>query len=283
MAPSAELVALVNQIPDPDTGGGHRNGKLTGPPWPEAEKLCNQILAGGKASIVGLIDMIREADDAKDYKVRYTLHVVATYVCRKGKKAQRATVVKALASQLGGDRPKPVQTFLIQQLQVCGDGSAAPLLGEMLTDEALCDPAAAALVAIRNGADEQFRRALLRAKGKCRLTAVQNLGVLRDAKAVPALKRAAGDRDQNVRAAAVWALANIGDAGSVDLLLRAAETRSGWERIRAADACLLLGERLVAAGAKTNARRVYTRLRKRPGGSEEQHIRDQAGEALNGM
>lgn len=287
MAPSADLKQLVSRMPELDRvkqkNKVHITGKLTGPLWDDAEKIYDKILKGGRDSIVGVIDMLAKIDDGKDYKARYVLHAIAAYVCRPGKEKHRTTVVQAIASQIGGSRPKPIQRFLVRQLQVCGDGRAAATLGEHLLDEDLYEPAAAALTAIGDGAAEQFRQALPKAKGKCRMTIVQNLGAVRDAESVEALKKAAGDDDARVRIAAAWALANIGDAASVSVLIEAADARMGsWERIQAAKACLLLAEKLRAAGKKAEATKLYTHLRDTRKDPSESYIREAAQKALTG-
>ena len=141
-----------------------------------------------------------------------------------------------LASQIGEDRPKEVQKYLIRELQVAGGREAVESLGKVLTDEELCEPAAQALVSIGDGAAGQLRQALPRAKGKCRLTILQNLGVVGDIESASALKSAINYEDQEVRITAVWALANMGDASSADTLLRVADKAEGWERIQATKA-----------------------------------------------
>jgi len=163
---------------------------------------------------------------------------------------------------------------------VAGGGEVVEKLGTLLLDEELCEPAAQALSAIGDGAAEQLRRALPRAKGKCRLTIVQNLGVVRDAISVGALKEAVSDEDGEVRIAAGWALANIGDASSVKLLLRTAEKANGWERIQATKACLLLAEKLRAAGRKNEAMSIYKHLRDTRTDPAERYVCDAAKSRL---
>ena len=167
-------------------------------------------------------------------------------------------------------------------MEACGDEGAAATLGKQLLDEDLYEPAAAALTAIGKGAAEQFQKALPKAKGKCRAAIVQSLGAVADAKSIDALKKAAGDEDPLVRIAAVWALANIGDADSVDVLTTAADAYiiGSWERTQATDACLLLAEKLKAAGKRSEAAKIYTHLRNTRKDESESHIREAAERAL---
>jgi HEAT repeat protein len=142
----------------------------------------------------------------------------------------------------------------------------------MLEDEELYEPAAQAIVAIGDGAAEQLRNTLPKVKGKMKLTIIQNLGVLQDAESVDALKKALSDNDREIRLAAGWALANIGDAGSVDLLLKAADAEETYERATATKACLLLAERLLEAGKKEPALKIYTHLRDTRSEPDEAYI-----------
>jgi hypothetical protein len=275
MTQAQDLAALVGKMPEPD-----KHGKLDGLPWPEAEKVYDEILRGGRENIVKLVGMLKEIDDGEDYKARYVIHGMALYLCRPEKKALREAFTAALVSQLGGDRPKPVQGFVVRELQVVGGKECAEPLGKLLADEELFEYAAMALLAIREGAVEQFRKALPAAKGKRRLTAVQALGVLRDAVSVEALKKAAGDEDRDTRLAALWGLANIGDAGSADLVLKAGDAPAGWERIKATQACLLMAERLLAAGKKAEAAKIYRRLKETRSDPSEAYLREVAEKAL---
>jgi HEAT repeat protein len=273
---ASKLADLVGKLPGPD----RRSGNLTLMDKKAIEEVLAAIHRGGRDNVAGLVGMLTEPGKGDDAKARYALHALAVYVCRLKDKSGRKQFAEALASTLGGDRPRAVQEFIIRQLQVAGDKEVVPALGKLLADERLGEPAAQALIAIRDGAAEQFRKALPRAKGKNRLTVVQALGVLRDAGAALALRKAAADKDRDTRLAALWALANIGDAGSAELLLKAADAREAYERIKATQACLLLAERLQAAGRKKEAGRVYTHLKKTRTGAAEKYVRETAERGL---
>lgn len=250
MAPSDQLKALVDQMPDPDGRGMY----CTDIDAAKIEKAVAAMHRGGREAIVGLIDMLVEplqGDDVRPVKAKYALHCLALAVCNLADDKPRSEFSLTLASQLGGDRPKAVQAYLVQELQTAGGREVAETLGTLLADDVLCEPAAQALAAIGDGAAEQLRGALGKAAGKRRLTIIQNLGVLRDATSVAALREAVGDPDAGIRLAAGWALANIGDQGAVDLLLRAAKTAKGWERIQMTKACLLLAEKLQTPGKQS--------------------------------
>jgi HEAT repeat protein len=272
---SSDFAELINRLPDPD-----ERGLLSIINKETVDSVISQINEGGRESLLALIDMLVEPGQGDDVKPHYALHCLAVKMCKPDEEKSRQVFTRTLAAQLGGDRPKAVQKYLIQQLQVAGDKESVPALGKMLQDEELYEPAAQALVAIGDGAAGQFRDALPKIEGKMRLTIIQNLGVLRDTKSIDALKKALGDEDRELRLAAGWGLANMGDDGSVDLLLKAAEAEATYERIKAANACLLLAERLSEAGRKELAEKVYTHLRDSRNGSDEAYIRAAAEKGL---
>jgi len=286
MAEKPDVKALVETMPDLDSrkdkkGKVHTTGKLTGPKWPDAEKVYEAILDGGREAVAAVVDLLEPIDDGRDYKARYVLAGLAAFVCRDGREKHRAVYDEALASRLGGDRPKPVRAFLLRQLQTAGDKSAVAAAGKLLLDEDLCEPAAQALVAIDpKAAGEALRRALPRADGPRRLTIVQGLGVVADAASARALREALGDADREVRIAAGWSLARLGEDGSVEALMKAADAKDRWERIQAARACLLLAEKLRAAGKGTEAARLYKHLRDTRRDESERYLREAAERAL---
>ena len=272
---TSALIELVNRLPDPD-----ERGLLSNIDKEIVDNVILKIHKSGRRGLIALIDMLVEPGKADDVKPRYALHCLAVHVCKLDEEKSRRAFAKVLASQLGGDRPKAVQKYIIQQLQVAGGKEVAPALGQALLDEQLCESAAQALAAIGEGAAEQLRNALPKVQGKSRLTIIQNLGVVRDAESVSALKMALGDKDREIRLAAGWALANIGDAGSVDLLLKAAEAEGTYERLKATKACLLLAEKLVAAGKNDPAVSIYKHLKETRSGSDEDYVCDAANKGL---
>jgi hypothetical protein len=261
-------------MPDPDDRGTFSNISKD-----KVERAIAEIHAGGPEYVLGLIDMLVEPGQGDDIKPHYALHCLAVFVTGLEDDKGRSEFSKVVASQLGGDRPKSVQEFLIQELQVAGGKEAVPALGNVLVDEQLCEPAARTLVAIGDGAAEQLRAALPRVPGNCRLTILQNLGVVRDERSVDALRDALGDTDREIRLAAVWGLANIGDVGSVDLLLKAADA-DGWERIQATDACFLLAERFLEANSTDHAKKIYAHLQKTRTEPSELYVREAAERAM---
>lgn len=278
MAVSEELKALVDQMPDPD-GRGMFTQNID---KERIEGAIAEISKGGRANVEGLIEMLGAPGSEENVKPHYALHCLANYTLITGNQQARKELCETLAGQLGGNLSTYNKAFLCQELQWAGRKEATEALGRLLSDEALVEPATMALVAIRDGAAEQFHSALPGAKGKCRLNIVQGLGAVGDARSIGALKQALGDPDREVRLAAGWGLARIGDAGSVSALLKAADVGPGWERIQATKHCLVLAEQLLAAGRKSDAVIIYTHLRNTRTDPTERYVREAAEKALAG-
>jgi len=276
MAASEQLKLLVGQMPDPDVRGMY----CTDIDKEKIEKTTAEIAKGGKQNILGVIDMLAEPGSDADVKPHYALHCLANYVLQQGDEKARSEFAEALASQLSGDRPKYVRGYLCQELQWAGRKEAVPALAALLTDEELADPAGMALVAIKDGAGEALRAALPNAKGRCRLVVLHSLAALADPASAPIFIQALGDTDREVRIAAGAGLARLGDTSAVDALLKAADKEPGWERIQAAKHCLVLAEKLAAAGKKSEAAKICEHLRQTRTDPSENYIREAAQKIL---
>lgn len=248
----------------------------------QVEKIVTDLLAGGREAVVALVDLLHEpVGDANDSPVRHALHALAIHVGSLDTEQRRATAA-ALASTLSGrERSAGIRAFVVRQLQLCGGREVTPILGKLLADEQLYTDAAMALLAIRDGAVEQFRSALPDLAGPPRVAVIQALGTLRDVGSAEPLRRAAErDPDPVARLEAAWALANIGDPGSVEVILRLAGDCKGFDRTRATKACLLLAEKLGASGHDERATRIYRHLRDMLTDPSERYIRDVAVKAI---
>ncbi|MBM3838764.1 MAG: hypothetical protein FJ398_12525 [Verrucomicrobia bacterium] len=270
-----------NRTRRPDNYG--EASKFTGPDPETANRIFSEIVAGGRENILELIALVRDpgAADFKNYKAAYVLHGLALHVGGVGKERERRLFTETLAAQLGSDKhSKAVKALLIRELQVAGGKEVVQGLGRHVLDEDLGEYAIQALLAIREGAAAQFRNSLATAPAKHRAALIQALGVIRDHESAAALKKALGEEDREVRLAAAWALANLGDATSGGALLKSADAAEGYERIQMTKTCLLLAERLLAAGRKPEATRIYRHLRDTRSEPSEQYVRELAERAL---
>ena len=278
MPVSEELKALVAQVPDPDKNGTYVN--LDQEKIETIQKLVPELRKGGRDTVLALIDMLVEPGKGNDIKPHFALHLLAVHVTGLADEKARAGFALTVASQVGGDRPKAVQQYLIQELRVAGGKEVVETLGKALLDPALCDDAARALADIRDGAADQLLAALPKVQGRGRLSLIKKLAVLRCEKAADAFKQALGDDDADIRIAGAWGIARIVDASAADALLKAADAHQDWERFNETDACLALADNLLAAGKKAEAVAIYMHLARNRTGPAERHVHEAAERAL---
>ncbi len=297
----ADLVAKLpdtdvekdSKAPRPSGKAAPPASKFTGPAPREADALVEAVVARGGDALRELIGLVRDpaSPDFQGYKAEYLLHCVVLAAGRPDKEAARKSVVAALAAQAADDRaPLYVRGFAIRELQWVADAEAAAALGGILSDSRLSADAAAALAVIGGeAAARQLRAAWPKAKEASRATILHALASVCDGSAkdsdLGVFRAALALSDVNLRLIAAWALARAADARSADALLKLADAQPAdngpsTERVKAASACLLLAERLVAAGNKEVAAEVYRHLRSSRQAATEQHVRDAAERAL---
>jgi hypothetical protein len=273
MNASELLKSFVDQMPDADSRGMY----TTNIDQEKIEKAITAIHAGDRENVLGLIDLLGAPGSQEDLKPHYALHCLANHVLIVKDETGRKQLCEAMASQLGGDRPKEIQAYLCQELGWAGRRESVEALGKLLTDDELCGPASMALVAIRDGAAAEFRKAWPNAQGEARRHIMDGLAALGEPQSVDIFESALRDDDREVRIAAAAGLAGAGQAQSAALMLKTAEAAEGWERIQAAKNCLMLAEKLAARGDANAARNIYEHLRK---AFPEQHLREAAQRGL---
>jgi HEAT repeat protein len=260
--------------------------KFTGPAPSLADDLCEQVLAGGNERIVALIQLIRDpgSPEFKNYKAEYLLHCLVIYAGRPDKAPHRERLLNALTSQLSNpDLSVGVRALLLRELQWIGTPRVVAALGDLLNNEELCQQAVMALVAIGTGADRILRAAVAKTNGRNRLAVIQCLAIRADERSQDILRPLLADPDADVRLAAAWGLAKLADAGSAQALLKLADADANYERMKATHACLMLAEKLAAAGNPREAARIYTHLRDTRQEKAERYIREVAETALRAL
>jgi HEAT repeat protein len=183
-----------------------------------------------------------------------------------------------MASQLQNENLLPYnRAYLCQELQWAGRDEACAALGEVLLDEDLTDAAAMALAAIGGEcAAAPLRAAATKAKGRGRLNIVDALAALSDPKAAEVFKSALGDPDTETRIAAGAGWARLGQPDAAKPLLAAADGAKGWERMQQTKSCLVLAEKLAAAGKASDANKIYQHLLKTRTDPAEAYVREAA-------
>jgi len=276
-----QLKTLVDQMPDPDGDGMYRKNIDKD----KIDKVAAELAQGGKENLLGLISLLAAPGSKEDAKPHYALHCVVNHALVTRDEKLRRALCEALASQLTNVDLHPVnRAYLCQELQWAGRDEACAPLGGVLLDADLIDAAATALIAIGGErAASQLRAAVPQAEGKAKLNLIDALAVLADPQSAAIFQKALADSDREVRLAAAAGLGELGQADSVELLLKAADAAQGWERTQLTKSCLVLAEKLAASSNKPAAKRIYERLQTTRMTKSEEHIRVAAQRGLAAM
>jgi HEAT repeat protein len=233
--PKAQVSRILERFPARDTAA--RDG------------LCAEILGLGPKAVGDVCSRVLPPGEGDDSRPRYAVNALAVCVGRPGAEEERAAFARALIDALGQARDEAVATFLLSQVQLVGKPESIPPLERYLLDERLVGPAAAALLGIGG---PQAEAALLSALGEAprdaRAVLIQSLGDARTREAVPELLLYADNDDEEVRQAALYALANIGDPAAGPVLSKLHVASPLRERRQMPSLFLLYARRLVESG-----------------------------------
>ena len=193
-----------------------------------AQKTLADVVKGAPASYAPIIAGLTGPEAAK---ARFVLNGLAFHVSRPGAEAERAPLATALAEALPKAADQHARIALLDALRLCAKDESVPALAAVLGDETL---SAYGVRALGNIGSPAATKALLDALGKLTGAAQANvavgLGERRVAAAAGPLLPLATSPDAKVRAAALFALAEIGDLGSRAALTKAAEAERASER-----------------------------------------------------
>ncbi len=248
------LGALIGCASAGRTGGGSpaAGAVLAAMPADNAAdetRLSADLLALGDEAILEVCRSLVPMGAGDDTAARFALAGLSTYVTRPGAAEERQAYAAVLLQALSEERDGQVQAFFIRQLEFVGGDESVAGIGRYLADAELVDPATKALVAIATpSAQAALLAALVDARGASRATLVKALGELRTKAAVYEVMKYSLSVDEDLRQAALYALANIGPVTSDDLLAEAATSDSPYQRSQATSYLLLYARRLIEAG-----------------------------------
>ena len=226
-----------------------------------AELNANANATGqlGEDAIVNMLAMLQPTGQADNTKIFDAISGFSFYVTQKGKEPWRTMAVKAYDKALSKVSDNENQAFIISQLQITGKDDAIITLKKYLNDERLCDPAARALVKINSPtAKSALLFALKSSQGRCSLSLVEALGDSRNAVAVKSISALIG-KDKRLNKVAFYALANIADPISINLMANAAQ-KAGftYDETNATSAYLLFIKNLGKKNVPTATRLAKT-------------------------
>ena len=228
----------------------------------------NEIGNLGDAGLQQMVAMLLPAGQGDNSRLQYAIGGFSYFVTQTGKDDWRKMSVTAYSSSLEKMTDLENKRFIIEQLQTVGKDDAVATLVKYLTDEKLCDPAAQALIKIKSPkANQALLQALQNSKGSCQISLVEALGDSRYREAVKPITALLGKGDKKQDKVALYALANIADATSENVLAQAAE-KAGftYDITNATSAYLLYAQNLLTNGNKEQSERIAQDLHKKSKG-----------------
>ncbi|MHB8055401.1 MAG: family 16 glycoside hydrolase [Candidatus Aminicenantales bacterium] len=220
----------------------------------KVDEAASALIRLGPAAVADLCGRLAAPGTADDSLARFALDAVAVRAARPGAENERISVAKAIADSLDRVRDTENQTFLIFLLQKTGKAEIVRPLAGMISRPALTGPVVRALVAAGvPDAETALVKALKGAGGASAVAIIRGLGELRSRSSVPDLLRLAGGGDSVIRAAALDALADIGDPSARPVLERVKVAAPAAERAGASFRLLRLGRRLAESGRAADA------------------------------
>jgi len=181
-------------------------------------------------------------------------------------RAQAETAVapsreQELVAVLRSETPEAEKAIAFKNLAIHGSPACVEAVATYLGNERLASWARITLEAIPGGeASAALRSASETLSGRLLVGAINSLGVRRDAAAVPLLEKRLGDPDATVAVAAAAALGTIGTPAAADALSKAFAAGKP-ARDAVAEACVVCGEQLLAAGDATSALKLFDAVR----------------------
>lgn len=181
--------------------------------------------------------------------------IVATHSDPAARKELEERLITALKTEL----PQPAKGAVCRALRIIGTAAAVPALASMLTDEKLSHMARYALERIPGQeACSALLAGLSKSAGKIQLGIISSLGVQGQSAAIAPLTVLLGNGDPLIVTAAACALGDIGTPDAAKAVTTAKPTPATQTAL--ADATLVCGEKLLAAGDKAAAKTTYEKL-----------------------
>jgi len=227
----------------------------------QLERNMKEVADLGEDGYITLISGLSTSEKGNNALIEYAVGGFTAYVTKNGQQALRNMAVSAYCKSLSKLSDQQNKAFVISQFDLVGNDAAVPCLTSYLTDDQLADEASRALVKIGSAsATTALVNGLGKAKGKAKIAIVEALGHTNAKAAAVAIAPMATGADKALTKVSLYTLANIGDASSKEILLKAAEQAGyKYDQTNAVAALLVYAQKNVTtdkAGVETIAKTI---------------------------
>ncbi|MEN6424180.1 MAG: ThuA domain-containing protein [Phycisphaerales bacterium] len=180
-----------------------------------------------------------------------------------GKPGELKQFEASLIEVLKSDAKYAGKQYACRELSIIGTEQSVPVLAGMLTSEEYSDMARYALERIPgDGPNQAMIAALAKAEGKAKVGIVNSLGERGCVPAAGVIAQLADSSDKMLAGAAIGALGKIGGPDALKGLEKALPSAADAQKMPVYDAYLKIAEKMVAAGDKVGAQKIYAGLNK---------------------
>jgi HEAT repeat protein len=214
------------------------------------------------AALDKAFDNLKTFDWGPDIPTFHTLlgAIESAVPASHGDAAVRKDLATRLAAVLGTNASRAAKDYVCRKLMVVGTAESVPALAALLPDKELSHMGRFALERIpAPEAAKALRDGLAKTSGAEKAGVAGSLGARRDVESVGLLAVLLNENDGQVALAAATALGDIGTVEAAKAL-QAASPAAAYIKPRIADAQLNAAEKLLAAGDRAAAKKVYTSL-----------------------
>jgi len=180
-----------------------------------------------------------------------------------GKPEELKKFEASLDDVLKSDAKYAGKQYACRELSIIGTQQSVPALAPMLTNQEYSDMARYALERIPGeAADKALLDALPKAEGKAKIGIVNSLGERGHKPAAGEIGKLVDNSDRVLAGAAISALGKIGGADALKGLDKALAGAPDNQKMLVYDAYLRIADKMVAAGDKAGASKIYRDLNK---------------------
>jgi hypothetical protein len=179
----------------------------------------------GEAGLIQLPQQMIQGGKADNSKLEYAIMGYTTYVSAKGREALKQTAQNAWCKSLPALQDKIHVSFLLSMLEIIGSDQSISCVTPYLNDSNLSLKAIATLAAIGTPKAGEALVHALSSSNASKSAVLEALGEMRFAGGLKTISDIANSSDANAKEAALYALSEIADPSSDEVLLN--ETRNG--------------------------------------------------------
>ena len=151
----------------------------------ETDKLMQDMLQLGEASVRQICDQIIPAGTGDDTRPRYAVESLSRYLSQKGKEKERSSWENICIDYAVNQKDNGVKDFFMKQLQLIGGSKSADAMKPYLMDKALCEPALAVIIATGDKSAETILAESLKNKDlPCAAAVMNDLALMKSKVAV---------------------------------------------------------------------------------------------------